>query len=213
MKSSKDKIKQIQYLVAYLAKSNEASKGLYVTIEESLAHANLHTITSFTCKQIGTLIQKHTPLKVKDPKDASRVLVKLRNESLPELLEKQKQHILFTLLKANFPAHGETLQNSGLSAFEAALSPVEAKMYTLIASYIASLVEGLDIFVILDTDKSRDFESLKSFALSLHAKAMELLFYQEEREIIAPSLEKAAMVYAGIYYHICYLAKENAPKT
>jgi hypothetical protein len=212
MESKETQLKQIHYLIAYLAKADEASQPLYATIEEALSEANLHTLTSFTCKQIATLIKKHTPLNIKDSKDATRALLKLRESQMPELLQKQKQHILTTLLKANFPSHALVLEKEDLSTFEAAMSPVEAKMYTLIASYIASLTEGLDIFVALDKDRKSGFEQLKAFALSLHVKTMELLFYPQEREIIASSLEKAAIVYVGVYYHICYLAKEDTSK-
>lgn len=211
MKTIKEQIKQIQYLVAYLAKSDEAPHSLYTTMESALVEAGLHTETSFTCKQIATLMKNHTTLKVKNYKDATTELLKLRKILLPEKLQKQKQYILATLLRANFPSHYQVLDD-GLDAFEASLTPVEAKMYKLIASYIASITEGLDIFVALDGEKLSDFESIKSFAINLHVKSMELLFYEEEREIIAPSLEKATIVYVGVYYHICYLAKEDSPK-
>jgi len=212
VKTKDVQLKQIQYLVAYLAKSEEPSWPLYAKIEQALSEANLHTATSFTCKQISTLIQKHTTLKIKDSKEASRELLKLREAQLPEFLQKQKQHILMTLLRANFPSQASILDQEGLGAFEAALKPVEAKMYTLIASYIASLTEGLDIFVALDWEKKSEFEELRVFALALHVKAMELLFYPQEREVITSSLEKAATVYAGVYYHVCYLTKEDSSK-
>lgn len=206
-------LKQVNYLVEYLAlnEKNELST-FYKKIRERLAKEKLHSPSSFDYKQIALLMKKYTSLNIKDIAGAKKALIKVREALLPKTLQERKNQVLQTLLKANFPNHSLLLEKS-LIEFEAGLAPVEVKMYKLIGGYIASITEALDIYIALDNEKKATFESLKEYVLSIHNEAMKILFYQEEKDVIAPSLEKTAIVYAGVYFHICYLGKNDAPKT
>lgn len=208
----KREIKQLSYLLEYLALDEKSELNtFYKKIREGLAKEKLHTPSSFSHEQIAILMKKHTKLDIKNITSAKKTLIKIREFLLSSTLQEYKKQILHTLLKVNFPKQNIELEKS-LFEFEAGLTPVEVKMYKLIGGYIASITEALDIYVALDSSKESSFESLKGYSLDIHAEVMETLFYQEERDVIASSLEKTAIIYAGAYFHTCYLVKEDTSK-
>lgn len=201
----KTELKTIHYILELLAKCEKSdTKSIHGPILANLAQEALCAKTRFTCEQIQTLMQKNSDLKVDSPATALVYLTKYRHEALPEALVEAKQSLFITLIGANFPEKKHHLDVS-LKEFEAALSPVEAKMYGLIGAYLTSMQEAIELYAIFDESKEASFEALSAYTIRLHEAFMEALFYEEERLLAEEGLGKMAAIFAGVYYQYLYM--------
>ncbi|MBE0494855.1 MAG: hypothetical protein IBX45_00450 [Campylobacterales bacterium] len=197
--------KVMHYLLEILAKCEESeTKALHQAVLEALDKEALCSKTRFTCKQIKALLKADGAVELTGTNQALSLLARYRNQALPEELKLKRQHLIHTLLGANFPQKQHFLSTS-LQAFESELSPVEAKMYGLIRLYLSSISEAIELFVLFDTRKEASFEAASGYVLGLHKHLNETLFYKEERLLVEEGLGKMSVILLGVYYQHLYM--------
>lgn len=197
-------IKKVQLMLEWLAKSEtNQTRVLYMAILDALDKTLLCSKTRFTCKQIEGLIKAQTD-SAPSVEGALSLLRQAKEKALPSALREKKEMLVKTFFGVNFPEKKEFLKES-MKAFEAQLSPVEAKMYQLIGTYLSFMEEAMELFVLLDSGKEASLETFSAYVLELHEAFLSHLFYKEERPLVAEGLGKMGLVLMGVYYKDLYM--------
>ncbi len=197
--------KKIQLSLEFLAKCDTASKEqqlFFADVLNELSEENFCAKTIFTCKQLKTLLNG----EIKSVDEAMRFLQK-------HLLEEEKKsfsvyidNIFNSLLSSNFPSHAHLLK-VGINEFEASLEKVEAKIYTLIKTYIDLLCLVLELYIHFDEKREKKLQDVVEFGKKIHLFILKHIFYEEEIKLLNNSLEQLLSVYIGVYFNFCYQEK------
>lgn len=117
-------------------------------------------------------------------------------------LSKEKEQIFKTLISSNFPKY-KTALDSSIQEFELSLSKVDAKVYTLVKTYIELVCLSLEILISLS--KEKNINEFSEFGLIIHHLLLDELLYKEEKEQMQEGLEKALAVYISLYFKKCLM--------
>lgn len=193
-----DKIVQVQLLLEFIAYSQKTPKDIqkvYTSMLQILEEYELYTKSIFTCKQIEQILKDRAKLHINEYEMAKYHLSKLLHNNK---LQEEKKSIFHSLMASNFQAKAEKLKKSK-EDFEASLSKVEAKMYTMISLYIELFLASLDVFTLFSSQHQKSVENITSFSILIHDALIKNIFYEEERKHIELGLKQLSVVYIGLY--------------
>lgn len=194
--------KESIYLLEYLSKNEKSEEAhFYKKIVSALENTLLYTSSRYTQNQLKTLM-KHSGYAVPENfQEALNRLDSVLESALPKNLIELRKSIFSTLLVSNFPKKKSFLEHS-LALFESQLEPVEKSIYQNLSAYVISLNRGLALLFLLEP-KSRP-EMLIVFSKTLHVNLLEMIYNQEERELLTQGLSELMGVFVSVYGKFFY---------
>ncbi len=177
--------KEINYLIEYLAKSND------IICAEVLSFFTEHYIyipTKYELKTIKILASKSGV----ELDNAEHLLNEKLKEELNKTLIQAKEQLFETLIKTNFKKKKEQFDK------------VETSIFKCLSSYIVGITRAFDIFYVYTKKNQQKPELFIEFANILHVKLVNSVFNKEEKELLEDKLKEVMSVYLALYAKFLY---------
>lgn len=184
--------KNMNYLIEFLAKSDENNADLYQSILVFFKEHYIYTSSKYDIKTLTLLAQRSKIETAVNFDDGLKKLDKILDTSMNSEIREAKEQLLQTIISSNFKKKKEDLDK------------VETSIYKCITSYIFGLTRALEIFYMYTKDDVKDPEVFIEFANSVHVKLVEMIFNTEEKELLSDKLKEIMSVYLSVYARYLY---------
>jgi len=185
--------KNINYLIEFLAKSDEKNADFYKFLLDFLKEHYIYTASKYDIKTLNVLATRSKIVLASNFEHGVKLLDKALQESMNSEIKEAKEQLLQTIITTNFKKKKEDLDK------------VETSIYKCITSYIFGLTRALELFYIYTKDDIREPEVFIEFASSVHVKLIKMIFNKEEKELLADKLKEIMGVYLSVYARYLYV--------
>lgn len=185
--------KDINYLIEYLAKSEDKNANLYKDILSFFSEHLIYTSSSFKLKSLKALALKDG-VELADSFDAVlKQLDSFLEENIDKDISEAKKQLLETILSSNFKKKKEEFDK------------VETSIYKCLTSYIFGLCRGLEIYYIYAKENIKEPELFIEYGSFLHVKLLNTIFNKEEKALLEEKLKELMGVYLSLYARYLYV--------
>lgn len=186
--------KELNYLIEFLAKSNDdSSLYFYKNILEFFKEHLLYTSSKYEIKTLKTLAMKDKIEFPCDFEDALNKLDVLLDLNMNSEIKEAKQQLLETILATNFKKKKENFDK------------VETSIYKTLLAYIVGLTRALEIFYMYTKDNVKEPEVYIEYSTKVHEELIVLIFNNEEKKLLADKLKEIMSVYLSVYARYLYI--------
>jgi hypothetical protein len=185
--------KNINYLIEYLAKSDEKNADFYKYLLDFLKKNYIYTASKYDIKTLNVLAGRSKIDIASNFDDGLQLLDRILHESMNSEIIEAKEQLLETIIVTNFKKKKEDLDK------------VETSIYKCITSYIFGLTRALELFYVYTKDDVKEPEVFIEFASGVHAELIEMIFNKEEKELLADKLKEIMGVYLSVYARFLYV--------
>ncbi len=185
--------KNINYLIEYLAKSEEKNADFYRYLLDFLKEHYIYSASKYDIKTLNVLATRSKMELASNFDDALKKLDNRLKESTNSEIEEAKEQLFETIITTNFKKKKEDLDK------------VETSIYKCITSYIYGLTKALELFYVYTKDDVKEPEVFIEFASNIHMKLIKTIFNKEEKELLADKLKEIMGVYLSVYARYLYV--------
>lgn len=185
--------KNINYLIEFLAKSDEKNADIYKYLLAFFKEHYIYTSSKYEIKTLNVLALRSKIELALNFEHGLKQLDKILDESINSDIKEAKEQLLQTIITTNFKKKKEDLDK------------VETSIYKCITSYIYGLTRALELFYMYTKDDVKEPEVFIEFANSVHVKLIEMIFNKEEKKLLAEKLREIMAVYLSIYARYLYV--------
>ena len=185
-------IKKINYLIEFLAKSNEKNADFYKYILSFLQEHYIYTVSKYDIETLNILAIRSKLEVASNFENGVKLLDKILQESMNSEIKEAKKQLLKTIIATNFKKKKEDFDK------------VETSIYKCVTSYIYGLTRALELFYMYTKDDVREPEVFVEFASGVHIELIEMIFNKEEKELLADKLKEIMSVYLSVYARYLY---------
>jgi len=185
--------KNINYLIEYLAKSDEKNADFYKYLLDFLKEHYIYTASKYDIKTLNVLATRNKLELALNFGNGLNQLDKILEEGMNSEIKEAKEQLLETIIATNFKKKKENFDK------------VETSIYKCITSYIYGLTRALELFYMYTKDDVREPEVFIEFASGVHAKLLEMIFNKEEKKLLADKLKEIMGVYLSVYARFLYV--------
>ncbi len=179
--------KNADYLIEYLAKSDDKISSFYQYILDFFKKKYIYSASKYELKTLNVLAARGGVEIVSSHKDALELMEKILNKSINDETKKIKKQLLQTLITSNFKKKKENFDK------------VDTSIYKCIIAYISSLTRGLELFCLYTKQNPQEPELFIEFASGIHENLISMIFNEQERELLDDKLKKIMAVYLSVY--------------
>ena len=184
--------KNINYIIEFLAKSDEKNADFYKYLLDFLKEHYIYTASKYDIKTLNVLAIRNKLELAASFEDGLNQLDKIFEEGMNSEIKEAKEQLLETIITTNFKKKKEDFDK------------VETSIYKCITSYVYGLTRALELFYMYTKDDVREPEVFIEFASRVHAKLLEMIFNKEEKELLADKLKEIMGVYLSVYARFLY---------
>ncbi|WP_024954668.1 hypothetical protein [Sulfurospirillum arcachonense] len=186
--------KEINYLIEYLAKSNEhENSDFYKSILSFFQDHLIYSSSKYEIKTLKVLAIKGGIIFPESFEDALTKLDKLLESNTNNEIIEAKKQLLDTIVSSNFKKKKEHFDK------------VETSIYKTLIAYIAGLTRALEIFYMYTKNDVKEPEVYIEFSNKIHAELIEMIFNKEEKALLADKLKEIMSVYLSVYARYLYM--------
>lgn len=184
--------KNINYLIEFLAKSDEKNADIYKNLLDFFREHYIYTSSKYEIKTLNVLALRSKIEPALNFKHGLKQLDEILSKSLNSDIKEAKEQLLKTIITTNFKKKKEDLDK------------VETSIYKCITSYIYGLSRSLELFYMYTKDDLKEPEIFIDFANIVHVKLIEMIFNKEEKELLEEKLKEVMGVYLALYAKYLY---------
>ncbi|DAB33630.1 MAG TPA: hypothetical protein CFH82_09335 [Sulfurospirillum sp. UBA12182] len=185
--------KELNYLVEFLAKSDDKDATLYKQLLDFLDENLVYTSSSYDAKKLILLAKKDNINLSLNFEENLRHLDKILEMRINPEIKGAKVQLLSTLLATNFKKKKEDFDK------------VETSIYKCLSAYIYGLTRGLEIFYAYTLDDVKKPELFISYASFLHEQLFYTIFNKEEQKLLEEKLKEVMSIYLSLYARYLYI--------
>jgi len=184
--------KNINYLIEFLAKSDEKNADFYKYLLDFFREHYIYTSSKYELKTLNVLALRSKIEPALNFEHGLKQLDEILSECLNSDIKEAKEQLLQTIITTNFKKKKEDLDK------------VETSIYKCITAYIYGLSRSLELFYIYTKDDLKEPEIFINFANSIHVKLIEMIFNKEEKELLEEKLREIMAIYLSLYARYLY---------
>ncbi len=185
--------KNINYLIEFLAKSDEKNANFYKCILDFFKEQYIYTASKYDIKTLNVLASRSKINIALSFENGLKLLDKILQENMNSEIREAKEQLLQTIITTNFKKKKEDFDK------------VETSIHRCITSYIFGLTRALELFYMYTKDDVKEPEVFIEFASSVHTELIEIIFNKEEKELLADKLKEIMGVYLSVYARFLYV--------
>jgi len=185
--------KNINYLIEFLAKSDEKNADFYKHLLIFFKKHYIYTESKYDIETLNILALRNKIEIASSFEHGLKKLDMILEDDMNSEIKEAKKQLLQTIISSNFKKKKEDLNK------------VETSIYKCITSYIFGLTRALELFYMYTKDDVREPEVFIEFASSVHVKLIEIIFNKEEKELLEAKLKEIMGVYLSVYARYLYI--------
>ncbi len=186
--------KEINYLIEFLAKLDIANvSNLYVVILDFFDTHSIYIPSKYDTKALQVLAKKSDIELSNNVVILFKRLDKVLDTNIHQEIKTSKKQLLETIIASNFKKKKEHFDK------------VETAIYKTLTAYVFGLTRALDIFYIYTKNSVQKPEVFIEFANTVHTQLIDMIFNDQERELLEAKLKEVMGVYLSLYARYLYI--------